>query len=371
MTEDLFPAPAGPVPAAASATLSWPSPELPPPTRFVEGFERFASFLQQNGTDPTDLVGDVSALWSFLAAHPEVLSTPELAESASRFVGNVIAVVHPTATWSMAGELQVGTATRSIPVAGLVRIMVEQPEHREPFVEMLSTWDQADRDDQEMNDLAHLESHPTLSVPTAAFERPPFPDREYRDSDGQIIPYGNRWVDGPPPEEAYSRLSHPERFAPLLCDLDAVVAYLAAHYVVDVDRQTVGPETRVALRPSTGAPVTITATVESARITAGALFHTDAPQCSCDACDESAETVADQLEADLLAIAAGGLRERFPVGSRRWHFTQLCSLDGGYRTTSSEPDPARTPQQLEHAAQALRNLADGWWPAWTLRTTPS
>lgn len=105
--------------------------------------------------------------------------------------------------------------------------------------------------------------------------------------------------------------------------LDALAEYLLARYVVDVDRRTVDQETHLVLRPSTGAPVTIMATVESAEIQGGALFRARVPQCSCDACDESAESVVADAEDTLLAITAGGLREVFPVGHRRGTAAQI------------------------------------------------
>lgn len=39
--------------------------------------------------------------------------------------------------------------------------------------------------------------------------------RRCRDTDGQVIDYGNRWGGGSPPEDGYSVETHPERFAPL------------------------------------------------------------------------------------------------------------------------------------------------------------
>ncbi|MCR2826498.1 DUF6226 family protein [Microbacterium sp. zg.Y909] len=333
----------------------------------MEGFEQFASYMQEEGSDPAVFAADLSALWGFLADHPAVLESPELAESAARFVGNVISVVHPAATWRVTPELEVGTSTRSIPVAGLVRIMVEQPEQLDAFTEELSSWPQADQDVQETNALTASGSQPVLQVPPVPFTRPPFPEEDYRDADGQVIRYGTRWGNGGPPEEAYSRLSHLGRFAPLLLDLDALIGHLQTWYLVDVDRKTVDQETQLVLRPSTGATVAITATVESVRIQGGALFRAVAPQCSCDACDESAETAADHLEDVLLAIAAGGLREVFPVGHRRWQHTQLCTLEGERHSSNGEPDRNLTPDELEHITAALRELHDGWWPAWTLR----
>ncbi|MEV8250262.1 DUF6226 family protein [Microbacterium sp. NPDC076768] len=331
MAESIFPAPVRPLPEplSSAAILVLPGSESPAPIRFVEGFEEFASYVCEQGGDPANFVQDISALWGFLDRRKAVLESVELADSAARFVGNVIAVVHPAASWRRTPELEVGTSTRSIPVAELVRIMVEQSELVDEFMDMLSSWSQADQDAFEMSALMEVGSQPLLRVPPVRFERPALPQQDY---------------------------------------LDAVIEYLQAWYVVDVERRTVDQETRTVLRPSTGATVTIAAAVDSVQIQGGALFRTVVPQCSCDACDESAESVADEVEDTLLAIAAGGLREVCPVGHRRWQHAQLCHLGGERHSSNGEPDPNLTADELEQATKMLRELDDGWWPAWTFRT---
>jgi hypothetical protein len=247
-------------------------------------------------------------------------------------------------------------------------MMVEHPERREAFIEMLSTWDQDDRDEQERKELTRQQTGPSLVLPREQFERPPFPQRTYFDEDGQVIEYGFRWAHHDAPSDAYSRVSNPDRFAPLLLDVEALVDYLHTWYLVDVERSTEEDGTlRVHLQPAAGASVAITATSESVQVTAGALFRLVVPDCSCDACDETAESEAARLEEALLAIAAGGLQERYPLGRRRWLYTRLRHIDGGGSSSSGEPDRDLTREQLAHARDALHALADGWWPAWPLR----
>lgn len=372
-TTDIFPGALAPMPdATTSALLIVPGGEPLPPARFVDGFEPFVTYARAAGADPAVLAADLIALWDFVAAHADLLGSPETAEAAARFLGNAIAVAHPAATWRMTSEPEVGTSTMSIPVTGLLQGIVEHPERREPFREMLASWPQADRDDQELAALAHDEVEIALVVTPVPFARPPLAIPEFVDDDGQVIDYGSRWSGGSPPEDSYSRVSHPERFAPVLSVVDALVDHLETWYLVDVDRGTDGPRTRlVHLRPTTGAAITITATVESVEIEieAGALFRDRVPGCTCDACDETAESVADQLEETLLAIAAGGLREVFPVGQRRWLHTQIRTPDGGGRSSGGEPDPSVPAERLTEAAEILEGLSDGWWPAWSLRAT--
>lgn len=371
MSAEVFPGLLAPMPPPSSGMLVFPPPPVSVPPRFVDGLEPFVAFLEAADADPAALATDLSALWTFVAGHAEILDDPEVAEAAARFLGNAISVTHPAATWRMTPEAEVGTWTRSIPVRGLLRAMVENPEHREPFLEMFDSWEQEDRDDAELRSLTADSGGPELVVAPEPFRRPDLPRREFRDDDGRVIDYGHRWPDGPP-EEAYSRVTHPERFAPLLLVVDALLEYLVVNYVTAVDRSTLPDGTqRIALHPSTGAAVTITTTAESARIDAGALFRERMPDCTCDACDETAESEADRLEETLLSIAGGGLRELFPLGSRCWALRQLRTADGGGHASSGAPDPDLAPEQLAGIEQTLSGLDDGWWPAWTLRTDAS
>jgi len=369
---NVFPGALAPMPdATAPGMLIWPSAEPVPPARFVEGFALFETFARDAGADPAALAADVGALWDFVAAHPELLDAPETAEAAARFLGNAIAVAHPAARWRMTGEPEVGTSTMSVPVAGLLRGIVEHPEQRETFREMLASWPQADHDAEELEALARDEVDIDFVVAPVPFTRPVLAVPEFVDDSGRVIEYGSRWAGGSPPEDAYSRVSHPERFAPVIGVVDALVDHLETWYDVDVDRRSEESGARFwHLRPTTGAMVTLTGTAESVGIEAGALTREFAPSCTCDACDETAESVADQIEETLLAIAAGGLREVFPVGQRRWLHTELRTPDGGRRSGGGEPGRSLPATRLDEAADLLARLPDGWWPAWTLRSSP-
>lgn len=368
-TSDLFPGTLAPMPdATASAVMIWPGAEPVAPARFVEGFEPLVAYARDAGADPAALAADLAALWDFLAGHPDLLASPETADAAARFLGNAIAVAHPEARWRATPEPEIGTSTMSIPVADLLRTIVERPEQREPFREMLASWPQADRDAGELSALAREDAGIDLAFAPVPFARPELAIPEFVHEDGRIIEYGSRWAGGSPPDDAYSRVSHPERFAPVLTVVDALVDHLETWYEVDVDRRSDEPEMRVVhLQPPTGAPMTITARAEAVEIEAGALFRETVPGCTCDACDETAETVADQLEETLLAIAAGGLREVFPVGHRRWLHTRILTADGGGRSSGGEPGPSIPAELLDDAAALLDALPGGWWPAWTLR----
>ncbi|KJL34015.1 DUF6226 family protein [Microbacterium oxydans] len=372
-TSDLFPGTPVPMPqATGSAIMIWPDAEPAIPARFVDGFEPFAAFARDAGADPAVLAGDLFALWDFVAAHPELLESAVTADAAARFLGNAIAVVHPAATWHMASEPEVGTSTMSVPVVGLLRTIVERPQQREPFREVLASWPQADHDSQELAALGAQDFAVDIDfvVTPEPFVRPALEIPVFLDDDGRVIDYGSRWAGGSPPDDAYSRVSHPERFAPALAAVDALIDHLETWYVVDVDRAVEPSGSRVVhLRPTTGAPITLTmsATGESIGIEAGALFSEIVPSCTCDACDESADSVAEQVEETLLSIAAGGLREVFPVGQRRSAHIRIRTVDGGGRSSAGEPGRSVPAARLDAAAELLGSLSDGWWPAWSLR----
>lgn len=374
MSSAVFPGPLGPMPEAGAAAILWmpPPAEAPRPVRFVDGFEPFADFLRGLGIDPALLADDLAATWDVVAARPEILDRPDLAAAAARFVGNVIAVVHPAATWRMTSEPEIGTNTLSIPVAGLVQGMVQQPDQRDAFLQMLASWEQDDIDDEEMRALSAEDSAPAVVVvPARAYVRPALPPLTFHDDRGEVIRYGRRWPDGIAPEESYSRESHPERFAPLLLVVDALVEHLSREYEVEARRESGEDGTeRVVLEPARGARVVITPTVPSVSVEAGAHFHAIVPSCICDACDETAETAADELERILLSVAVGGFREKYPVGRRAWLYTEIRSPDGERRESSSGPAPEMPAEARERTAALLRGLDDGWWPAWPLRSTP-
>src|SRR5699024_11545199 len=90
------------------------------------------------------------------------------------------------------------------------------------------------------------------------YVRPSVESVEFRDDDGNIIDYGNRWASrgGIPPEDSYSVDGHPERFAPLHTVAAALIDYLVSTYEVDVEE---GPHVTTGLLHASSAEVIVRA----------------------------------------------------------------------------------------------------------------
>lgn len=211
-----------------------------------------------------------------------------------------------------------------------------------------------------------------------AYRRPPIGNPTFVGPDGTSFEYGNRWGFDGPPEDTYSVDSHPERFAPVHGVATALVEHLVATYDVAVDE---GEAVLADFRREPPRPVTRALRLRSASdeasdlavawdtypgilLHAGVLLDAYLPMCGCDACDETAESMADELEGLVFAVAEGRFREwvdpeRRIVG----HETTGPTRTGeswGFREDLSDA-------QLRAAADRLRSLSDGWRP-WPRRT---
>lgn len=205
--------------------------------------------------------------------------------------------------------------------------------------------------------------------------RPAIEARVFRDADGAVIDYGNRWP-GSPPEDTYSVDTHPERFAPIHAVADALIAHLRETYDVEIEE---GAETAVdLLRPAfhevvravrirpddpTCASLTLVFTdYPGILMHAGLLHDFHYPICGCDACDSTWEAEADELERHVFATVGGRYRETIERGFRPWIEYAFTYPDGSSSGRSRSQDlPA---QRLADAKPILRDVAGGWapWP---------
>jgi hypothetical protein len=201
---------------------------------------------------------------------------------------------------------------------------------------------------------------------------------------GAVIPYGSRWGADGPPLDAYSRVSHPERFVPLIRVVEALIEWLTDTYEVRVkddcaDGLVGGPQTgpqgqaagrlrtprlvrTVAISPSRedSAPLVFLVTdFPSVEVMAGAFYRQTFPDCGCDACDDEWSGVAGMMEGVVLAVVQGTFSERL---KGRHLETQLWYP--GFETAGQcrVADLAVSSDDIAAGRRRLGALSNGWQP---------
>jgi hypothetical protein len=341
----------------------------PAPVRHAAGYGPFVAFVTATGDDPVVLARDLGAFGAFVRARREELTEPALAEAASVFLGNLLVVVHPRASWRMTPDPEVGTGAVSMPVRDALASMRDEPGFAaRTAAELPARWAEADARHDEVeagmaaaraaSDAAVLAEVPELVAPLV-------PVGPFLDEQGEPIPYGDRWdpADGAP-QDAYSRVTHPERFAPLIEAAEALIAHLERFYDVDVTWSS-GGERTATLHPGHGAPIRLRFTdFPAVRLQVGLLLDETLPSCGCDACDEVAETEAEKLVETVLGVAAGGYAERL-LGPAGPGATSLRFADGGGSGSGGAPVPEASERLVE--PEEVAALEGAAWPAWPRR----
>ena len=172
--------------------------------------------------------------------------------------------------------------------------------------------------------------------------------------------------DEEPPEEAYSRVTNPERFAPVLIAARALLHRLEVTYEV---RWEVGERSDfgqhvpdftevVRLVPAgVGGSLAVGFThFPGVFVRVGHGLVESYPSCGCDACDEQADGLIDELEQFVDAFVNGGVTETL---TRRAHEHTIAHGDRqGSGWTRLE----------RNEWQEIGPLGTTTWPAWPLRT---
>ena len=138
------------------------------------------------------------------------------------------------------------------------------------------------------------------------------------------------WGPEGPPDEAYSRVTEPERFLPLVDWTLDLLSRLEAmydvtreeNYCLDAELERI-PPTRptIRLRPrrDASAPITVAFYDQPGiYVRFGRFLMEPFPDCACDACDECAEGEFQSFKETVEAVVAGQFREWFrlrPDGS--------------------------------------------------------
>ncbi|WAM16217.1 DUF6226 family protein [Rhodococcus sp. JS3073] len=177
-----------------------------------------------------------------------------------------------------------------------------------------------------------------------------------------------------PPEDAYGRVTNPERFASLIPAAEVLIADLGRRFDVVVDRgpappsrsRTVATLELVTITPvqRDQAPLTITFTsFPGLYLRAGAWQDFALPACGCDACEEDAEDVLRELAEYAEALTAGRLSER--ITGRHRAVLEFSWEGDDWRRHGTTTLSAADVKELR--ARPVQPPADGhWWP-WSPR----
>ena len=251
-----------------------------------------------------------------------------------------------------------------------------------------------------------MSSLPLQNTDMVSYQRPAFPDVAFRDASGAVIDYGRRWHGGSPPEGTYTVSTHPERFAPLHAVAEALIEYLLRQYEASsrvaadlmAGRDDVVRAVRITPANADAAPITFAFTGYPGVVVQAGLLHAfHFPACGCDACDETAEALSDEMEETVMAVTEGRYQETLDAGTNsrrppgRWAALAaqleprsskpriverdagdrvgylIVASDGSHRRSGwaalGSSDPA---DRLAAAKLVLDRLEDGWQP-WSLR----
>lgn len=215
----------------------------------------------------------------------------------------------------------------------------------------------------------------------STYSRPVITPAVFRDAEGEVIRYGERWGSGQTPDDSYSVTSNLERYLPLHSVAEALIAHLVENFDVKVSddvanaaellhtREDVIRAARLTPTNTDGAPLTFVFTsFPSVIVVAGAATEMLFPVCGCDACDEGWEYLADELEWQVLAVAGGNLHERLAATTPPAFFSDIKAVDGSASKGSGRnmTDLASS-ERLARASAVLRAVSGGW-VAWTPRT---
>lgn len=134
-----------------------------------------------------------------------------------------------------------------------------------------------------------------------------------------------RWGPEGPPDEAYSRVTNPERFRPLHAYADRVLERLEARYDVDreeghglddeLERNSAKPTVRLLPRSSDAGPLTVAfSSFPGLFVRLGRWVFEPLPACGCDACDESLDEQQGRLASMVDGLTSGRLTESIRLG---------------------------------------------------------
>ena len=190
---------------------------------------------------------------------------------------------------------------------------------------------------------------------------------------------GDRWGIEGPPEEAYSRVTNPERFQPLHAAATELLDRLEREFSVervegpDADDELgryslARPPVRLVPHDLQAAPIVVAFTeFPGLRFRFGSWRTEPFPDCGCDACDETADVSIEEMTKMVEAVVSGGFREAMrtpPLRGDGWQESEFQFNDchGGFSRSRGRVPRSRA---LEMTGGKLDVTLD--WKPWTRR----
>ena len=197
---------------------------------------------------------------------------------------------------------------------------------------------------------------------------------------------GDRWGSDGPPEEAYSRVTNPERFQPLHAAATELLDRLEREFAVerlegpDADdelgrKSLARPAIRLTPHDPQAAPIVVAFTeFPGLHVRFGSWRKEPFPGCGCDACDETADGSMEEMTELVEVVVTGGFREsvRVPlIMERGWQESEFRYNDSHGRFRSSRSRVSRS-RALEMTG-GERQVTLEWkpWPRRNATVAPS
>ena len=161
---------------------------------------------------------------------------------------------------------------------------------------------------------------------------------------------GDRWGIEGPPDEAYSRVTNPERFRPLHAAATELLDRLEREFAVErlegpdaddeLGRESLArPRIRLVPHDPQAAPIVVAFTeFPGLHLRFGSWRTEPFPGCGCDACDETADGSMEEMTRMVEAVVSGGFRESMrvpPLLGDGWQESRFQFSDGGFRAPRS------------------------------------
>lgn len=173
-----------------------------------------------------------------------------------------------------------------------------------------------------------------------------------------------------PPPEAYERVTNPERFQVLHETMQTLLERLEAEFDVqreqgfgldeDLERNFTLAVPTARLTPSDpdAAPIAVVfSDFPGLHLRFGRWWKEALPSCGCDACNESGEQLAEQLEQLVEDVVAGRFWES-DDNSRHWKEGAIWGPDESRRRSRRKPDTESWASRVQGAWASFRTMGD-------------